>query len=288
MRYEGRIFRPPSEARSYILQATIGCKHNSCAFCDMYYEKEYRERTIEDVIEDIKMAKASGYNPHRVFIADGDALAMNFNKLVRILEEIKGTFTLCRRVGIYATAQDVIDKGVEKLIELKNKGLGIIYLGLESGDDEILRMMGKADGSEDMIRAGEIVKKAGIKLSVTVISGLGGQPMIEQHAVNTGRVLSKMDPEYIGLLTLMLSPNTPISKWIDSGEFQLLTPEELLVETRILLENLEVTDCAFRSNHASNYVSLSGQLPFEKDQLMDQIQTALEHQGFKPEGYRRL
>lgn len=288
MRYEGRIFRPPSEGRSYILQATIGCKHNTCAFCDMYYEKEYRERPLDDILEDIQMAKASGYNPDRVFVADGDALAMEFDKLSRVLQEIGHVFDRCRRVGIYATAKDVIEKGVEELKKLKTLGLGIVYLGLESGDDEVLNRMNKADHSDDMIRAAKIVREAGIKLSVTVISGLGGKGGWQQHAVKTGEVLSKMDPEYIGLLTLMLSPNTPISKWIDNGYFELLSPEEILLETRLMLENLHVTDCAFRSNHASNYVNLSAQLPAEKTQAIDQIDHALKYQGFKPEGYRRL
>jgi len=288
MRYEGRLFRPPSEARSYILQATIGCKHNTCAFCDMYFEKVYRERPLKDILEDIQMASNAGYNPDRLFIADGDALAMSTENIVEILREIKHTFNRCKRIGIYATARDVIEKGVDDLKRLKGLGLGIIYLGLESGDDDILERMNKADGSKDMILAAKIVKEAGIKISVTVISGLGGQSMWKQHADATAAVLSDMNPDYIGLLTLMLSPNTPVTKWIDDGSFKLLSPKEILQETRCIIENLEVDNCVFRSNHASNYISLSAQLPTEKQALLDQIDEALGHHNFKPEGYRRL
>lgn len=288
MRYEGRIFRPPSEARSYILQATIGCKHNTCAFCDMYYEKSYRERPLEDILEDIRLAKEAGYNPDRIFIADGDALAMDINKLNAVLDQIGESFNRCERVGIYATARDVIDKGVDTLKALKEKGIGIVYLGLESGDDSVLKRMQKGDRSEAMIQAAKIVREAGIKLSVTVISGLGGQSGWKGHAVETGKVLSAMDPEYIGLLTLMLSPNTPVTAWIDEGAFIQLSPEEILLETKLMLEHLNVSHCAFRSNHASNYVSLSAQLPYEKDKALAQIEYALKHEGYKPEGYRQL
>ncbi|WP_430884909.1 radical SAM protein [Fusibacter sp. JL216-2] len=288
MRYEGRIFRPPSEARSYILQATIGCKHNTCAFCDMYFEKDFRERQENEIIEDIQMAKASGYRPDRVFIADGDALAMDEKKLERVLDAVRETFPDCRRVGIYATASDVNEKGLEALLSLKEKGLGIIYLGLESGDDEVLKRMCKGDRSQAMISAARLVKRSGIKLSVTVISGLGGKSRWKTHAVETGKVLSQMDPDYVGLLTLVLSDETPVTQWIDNGTFTLLKPDEILRETRLMLENMAVTNCAFRSNHASNYVNLSAQLPREKDKAIAQIDHALEHAGYKPEGYRRL
>ena len=288
MRYEGRIFRPPSEARSYILQATIGCKHNTCAFCDMYYEKTYRQRPLEEILEDLQLAKKAGYSPDRIFIADGDALAMDQEMLLAVLKDISLVFDKCKRVGIYATAKDVIDKGLDQLIELKNQGLGIVYLGLESGDDTVLKKMQKGSRSQTMIEAGRLVKEAGIKLSVTVISGLGGRLGWENHAIQTGRVLSEMDPDYIGLLTLMLSPNTPITQWIEKGEFVKLSPEEILLETKLMLEHLNVTSCAFRSNHASNYVSLSAQLPHEKNKALSQIEHALKHAGYKPESYRQL
>lgn len=288
MRYEGRIFRPPSEARSYILQATIGCKHNTCAFCDMYFEKTFRERDENEIIEDIRMARASGYRPERIFIADGDALAMDTKKLEKVLKAISETFPQCKRVGIYATASDVNEKGLDVLKALREKGLGIVYLGLESGDDEVLKRMRKGDRSKAMISAAKLVKDAGIKLSVTVISGLGGKSRWQEHARETGKVLSQMDPDYVGLLTLMLSDETPVSKWIEKGEFTLLKPEEILLETRLMLENMSVTNCAFRSNHASNYVNLSAQLPMEKDKALGQIDHALKHKGYKPEGYRQL
>lgn len=288
MRYEGRIFRPPSEASSYILQSTVGCRHNACAFCDMYFEKTYRERSLPEILEDIDMAHRAGYRPKRVFIADGDALAMETGKLERVLSAIRERFRTCERIGIYATAEDVLEKGLDTMKTLRRMGLGIVYLGLESGDDEILKTMNKADLSEDMITAAQIVKQAGISLSVTVISGLGGRENWRSHAVETGRVLSRMDPDYVGLLTLMLSPQTQVSKWIDQGRFECLTPEEILLETQLMLENLEVSNCVFRSNHASNYVSLRARLPFEKNQAISQVRAALKASSYKPEAYRQL
>tara|TARA_Y100001933_G_scaffold224500_1_gene237129 strand:- start:445 stop:1209 length:765 start_codon:yes stop_codon:yes gene_type:complete len=254
----------------------------------MYYEKEYRERQEDEIIKDIHMAKASGYRPDRIFIADGDALAMDLKKLENVLKKIRETFAECRRVGIYATARDINEKGLDALLGLKEKGLGIIYLGLESGDDEVLKRMQKGDRSQAMISAAGLVKASGIKLSVTVISGLGGKSRWKEHAIETGKVLSKMDPDYVGLLTLMLSDETPVTKWIENGTFTLLKPDEILHETRLMLENMTVTNCAFRSNHASNYVNLSAQLPREKDKALSQIDHALKHAGYKPEGYRRL
>ncbi len=288
MRYEGRIFRPPSEGRSYILQATIGCRHNACAFCDMYKEKRFRVRTEKEIVEDLQMAAAAGYRPKRVFIADGDALSIGTQGLLRILQAIDAIFPQCERIGIYGTAQDILEKGEGQLRMLKDAGLGIVYLGLESGSDKILKKMRKGVSSSEMIEAAMLAKRAGMPLSVTAISGLGGTSDLEEHAQMTGSVLSAMDPDYIGLLTLMLEPGTEVYKWTREGSFIVPGPRDVLFETKLLVEQLEVSDCTFRSNHASNYVSLKAQLPYEKDVLLQQIDRALQGHHFKPEGHRML
>ncbi len=288
MRYEGRIFRPPSEGRSYILQATIGCKHNACAFCDMYKEKHFRVRHLEDIFEDIEQAKRAGYRPRRVFIADGDALSIEAHALKKILGRIQDTFKSCERIGIYATAQDIIEKGQDQMKMLAQSGLGIVYIGLESGSDAILKKMRKGVSAEQMVQAAQIAKSAGVKVSVTAISGLGGRAQWHEHAVATGEVLSEMDPDYIGLLTLMLESGTEVYKWVQAGDFEILKPEEILAETKLLVEHLKVTDCVFRSNHASNYVNLSAQLPSEKNHVLSQLDQAIQAQSFKPEGHRML
>lgn len=288
MRYEGRVFRPPSEGRSFILQASIGCKHNACAFCDMYREKKFRIRPLAEICEDISLAAGAGYDPTRVFIADGDALSIPTDHLIVILDQIAGHFKHCKRIGIYATAQDILDKSEDDLICLREKGLGIIYLGLESGDEAVLKRMNKGVSTGEMIEAARRVKAADIALSVTVISGLGGRTGWESHARETGRVLSEMDPDYIGLLTLMLESGAPLYQWIQSGAFEVPSAEDILKETACMLEHIHVSNCAFRSNHASNYVSLKAQLPFEKDLALAELRKALESGDIKPEGYRRL
>lgn len=288
MRYEGRIFRPPSEGRSYILQATIGCKHNACAFCDMYREKKFRVRPVDEICDDIRLADELGYDPTRVFIADGDALSIATDQLIEILTYIEQRFKNCERVGIYATAEDILNKSLEELKLLHDEGLGIIYLGLESGDDTVLKRMNKGVDTSQMIEAAKRVKASGIALSVTVISGLGGKEGWENHARHTGQVLSEMDPDYIGLLTLMLEPGAPLHGWIKSGAFEVPGADEILKETECMLENIHVTDCAFRSNHASNYVSLKAHLPVEKDQALSALRNAMQSGEIKPESYRRL
>ncbi|MBN2898986.1 MAG: radical SAM protein, partial [Clostridia bacterium] len=201
MRYEGRVFRPPSEARSLIIQATIGCAHNACVFCSMYKEKQFRARPTEDILEDIAEARSFYPFVKRIFLADGNALALSMDRLKPILESIKETYPECERIGVYGAPMDILNKSVEQLKELKRLGLGIIYLGLESGCDDVLTLMKKGVSAAAMIESAERVKAAGIDLSVTVISGLGGTVYTEAHALETGKVLSAMNPDYIGVLT---------------------------------------------------------------------------------------
>jgi radical SAM superfamily enzyme YgiQ (UPF0313 family) len=289
VRYEGVVYRPPSEAHSLIVQVTIGCSYNGCSFCSMYKEKKFRIRDLKDIMEDLEQAKLTYGIIKKVFLADGDALVLETNKLKLILTKIMELFPQCERVGVYATSSDILRKSVSELKELKDHGLGIVYLGAESGSNEILKSINKGITMSDMIMAGGKIKESGIKLSITLISGIGGKEKISEHAIESAKLISDIDPDYVGLLTLMLERGTPIYEDVQKGIFHMLTPEEIMYETSKFLENVEVTNCIFRSNHASNYMALSGTLPQDKEQLLMDIAHALKGKHrFKQEEYRRL
>ena len=221
MKYEGMIFRPPSEADSLILQVTVGCSYNRCTFCSAYQGKRFRIKSFEEIKEDID--EVSPYRIQRVFLADGDALIIPQKKLLQILSYLRRKIKGLERVGIYANAKDILRKDLDELKALKDLGVGIIYLGLESGDPEILKRIKKNATVEELIRAGERVKESGILLSVTVILGLGGVERSRVHAVETGKVLSEMDPDYVGALSLMIVRGTAIEKEIETGKLKLPT-----------------------------------------------------------------
>jgi len=289
LKYEGVVYRPPSEAYSLIVQVTIGCSHNGCSFCGMFKEKKFRIRDLNDIMEDLEQAKLDYGVVDKVFLADGDALVLETNKLKSILIKIRELFPSCERVGIYATPGDILRKSLEELRELKASGIGIVYLGVESGSNEILKNINKGVTAQEMIMAGQKVKESGIKLSTTMISGIGGRSKIKEHAMESAKVISAINPDYVGLLTLMLESGTPIYEEVQKGVFLMLTPEEIMYETREFLQNVEVTNCIFRSNHASNYMALSGTLPKDKKQLLEDIDLALSGQyKYKKEEYRRL
>lgn len=289
MIYEGIVYRPPSEAYSLIVQVTIGCSHNGCSFCNMYKEKKFRIRDLKDIIEDLEQAKLAYGIVKKVFLADGDALVLETSKLMVILSKIRDLFPDCERVGVYSTPKDILRKSLEELKELKNLGIGIIYLGVESGSGNILKSINKGVTVSEMIMAGTRVKESGIKLSTTLISGIGGRENINEHALESAKVISAIDPDYVGILTLMLENGTSMHEAVQKGNFHILTPEEVMQETREFLQNLEVTNCIFRSNHASNYMALSGTLPGDKDLLLEQIDFTLEGEfKYKKEEYRRL
>lgn len=289
MRYEGKVYRPPSEARSVIIQATIGCSHNKCTFCSMYKEDQFRIRKTEEIIEDINSARMNYENIDRVFLADGDALMIKTKELVMILNHIKNTIPECERIGIYASPKSIMTKSVEELKILKTAGLSIAYLGLESGSDEILLDINKGATSKEIIREANKLRDAGILLSVTLISGLGGKEKGIQHAIESAKAINQIHPDYLGLLTLMIEPGTKFYDDVNSGEFQLLSPEEVAIETLLLLENLDVEGCIFRSNHASNYISLKGTLNQDKDEMINQLKQAIDGEvNFKDEFLRGL
>jgi radical SAM superfamily enzyme YgiQ (UPF0313 family) len=288
--YEGAVFRPPSEARSLILQATIGCSHNRCTFCVTYLDKEFRIKTFEEIEKDVKAVLPYYRETKRIFLADGNALVMPTDDLVKVLDLLRDNFPELERVGIYACPQDILKKSVSDLEKLKNSGLGIIYIGLESGSDEILRKIKKGAKSKHMIEAASKVKEAGITLSVIFILGLGGKKNSEEHAVKTAEVLNKMDPDYIGALTLMAIKGTEIFEEVQSGDLELLEPREIFEEVRIIVKNLGLSKCVFRANHASNYLPIGGTLPEDKQEILNKLEKILQSDevSFKPEWLRAL
>jgi radical SAM superfamily enzyme YgiQ (UPF0313 family) len=291
MRYEGMIFRPPSEAESLILQVTVGCSYNRCTFCGAYREKSFRIKSFEEVKVDFD--EVSSYSPgiRRVFLADGDALIIPQKQLLWTLEYLKTRFRRLERVGIYANAKDILRKDVEELKRLRDLGLGIIYLGVESGDREVLKRIKKNATVDQLVGAGRRVKESGILLSVTVILGIGGVERSQVHAEETGKVLSEVDPDYAGALSLMIVPGTTIEREIEAGRLELPTPFGLIQELERMIENCQFTRCFFASNHASNYLPLRVRMPEEKEEVLRRIREILRRRDpalLRPECLRAL
>ena len=288
MNYDGMIYRPPSEAYSLILQVTVGCAHNSCTFCTMYKEKSFHVKPLREVEEDLKEARSYyGNRSLRIFLADGDALVLSQEKLCTILRLCRQYFPKTERITSYGTAQDILRKSKEELQELHELGLDMIYLGLESGSDEVLRRINKGETADEIVRAGLMVKEAGMKLSVTCIAGLGSLELSEEHAIKTAEALSRMKPEYIGLLTLLFELPTPLMRDWQEGRFYLMNPIEIAHETLILLEHIDSEGSIFRANHASNYVNLAGTLNQDREAMCARLRKALEGKiKFKSEQYR--
>ncbi len=266
--YEGDVFRPPSEARSLILQATIGCSHNRCTFCAMYKKKKYRARSLAEINRDIVTAAA--YFPHtrRVFLADGNALALATTDLIAVMDHLNKAFPLLERVTLYGNPQDLLLKSEDELKELRDHRLQMIYLGVESGSTAVLEAVKKGVTPADLVKGAAKLKKAGIPLSVTVLNGLAGLEGTVEHSRSTAKILSEMDPEYIGLLSLMAVPGTTMHRCFRSGELTALNPWQLLEEIRMMVEGLTLTNSVFRANHASNYLPLKATLSRDKEQLL--------------------
>lgn len=290
MRYEGSIYRPPSEAYSLLIQVTIGCSHNTCTFCTMFKDKKFRVRPIEEVIEDLEMARRAYPVVEKIFLCDGDALCLSNEKLMRILTRISELFPECKRVSVYGTATDINRKSESELKEILDAGMEMIYMGAESGSQNVLDKIHKDVTVREQIDAVKKAENVGIKMSVTFISGLAGLEGWEDHAISTGKMITEMNASYASLLTLMLDPAAPIMKEINSGEMTLLTPEQVVGETYLLLENaMPRKSCVFRSNHASNYISLRGNLPEDRQRMLAQLKVAMENTGLlKDERFRIL
>ena len=293
MMYEGSIWRPPSEARSLILQVTIGCsKKQPCTFCVSYRNKKFRIKTIDEIEQNIHRASQLGYgNTKKIFLADGNALVMKTSRLNIVLEMLYDNFPQLERVGIYSCASDILNKSVDELEQLKDRGLGIIYIGLETGDDFLLEKIQKGVSAEANIRACLKVKKAQIPISTIIILGLGGPKRTITHAMATASMIDLINPEYLAALTLMIPNGTDIAKDVQSGLFTPLSPKEILKELRLLIENMtKLKNTIFRTNHASNYLPLKGVLIRDRQEILQKIDNSLANPSmyFKPEYFRGL
>lgn len=290
IKYVGDVYRPPSEAYSLIVQATIGCTHNKCSFCKMFKEKRFQTRPTEDITADFAWARKRYRSVPRIFLADANALCLKTDKLMPILTYIEETFPECERVTIYGRASDVLRKTEDELRQLREHGLTMVYIGAESGSDKVLEMCRKGETRQQLIDAVKRIEKVGIKASVTFISGLAGKDGWEDHAIQTGTMITEMNASYVSLLTLLVDPQAPMYEDIQSGRLKLLTPQEVLAETHLMLENANPEKtCIFRSNHASNYLSLKGDLPQDRDRFLAQIEAAMKNTGMlKDERFRLL
>jgi len=289
MHYEGYCIRPPSEAGSILLQVTVGCSHNHCAFCGTYRDKRFRIKEERIILSDILYAARRMRQTDRLFLMDGDALIIPQPRLVWILERIREHLPWVKRVGVYANAKSIRKKSIEDLRRLRENGLGILYYGVETGDDEIRAAIQKGSTAAVCIEMGRRVKEAGILLSATVLLGIGGRGQSLRHSRATGRLLSAMDPDYVGALTVMLIPGTPLYRDDESGAFELPDEAGLLRELREMIAHTDLSGGYFFSNHASNYLPVKAKLPDGKQKALDLIDAALRGEvGLKPEWMRAL
>lgn len=276
MRYEGNIFRPPGEWKSYLLQCTIGCSYNKCTFCGMYKDKSFRVRPLNDILEDIDMAKAYYGDVKRVFLCDGDAIIMRQDELLAILEKLYQSFPSLEKVTTYAGPKSTMTKTPEQLRELRQAGLVRTYLGVESGSDEVLKATNKGVDSKEMLEAGLRLTDAGFDLWDIILIGLAGPGEAStRHAIQTAELINQMKPRHLSAMTYMVADGTPMAEDVHAGRFQVLTPDETLWEIRTLIEHLETGSLHFTSNHASNYLPLKGTLPDDKEHLLSLIDAAL-------------
>lgn len=287
MNYIGDIYRPPSEAYSFILQATVGCANNTCTFCKMYKKDRFFIKPLEEILNDVREAAASA--PwRRVFIGDGDALVMRTDMILAILKEINRTMPFVERISAYATALDILRKTDEELRTLREAGLAMLYIGAESGSNLILQKVDKRITAEETRAALVKAKKAGIRTSVTLISGLGGKELTREHAIASAQLLSGIPVDYIAYLTLYLEPGCPMYTDYIEGRFVPLSAEDALREIKLFLEEIDCDGAEFRANHASNYVPLAGHLNRDKEKLLETIDRALKHDALRSESMRAL
>ena len=289
MEYEGMVIRPPSEAFSILLQVTVGCSHNKCSFCGTYKEKRFRIKSEERILKDILFAARICQRQDRVFLMDGDALIIPQKRLVWILERIREHLPWVKRVGLYANAKSIKMKSDDELRQLKALGLGIVYLGVETGHPELLKKICKGSSRENLILQGQRIKEAGIKLSVTVLLGIAGKEMSLEHARATGSLLTEMDPNFVGALTVMVLPNTDLGREQAEGRFEPLTVEGLLLELGEMLAATRLSRGLFYSNHASNYLPIKVRFPEGKEPALGLIARAIKGEvGLRPEWMRAL
>jgi radical SAM superfamily enzyme YgiQ (UPF0313 family) len=290
MDYEGLIIRPPSEAYSLLLQITVGCSHNKCTFCGTYRSKKFKIKPLDIIKNDLDEARSYGY-VEKVFLCDGDALIIPQERLEEMLELINYKLPTVKRIGTYANAKSILRKSSAELRKLNDLGLKIIYLGVETGNAELLKKIQKGVTYEQMVEASRRVKEAGILLSVTVILGLGGIEKTIEHAMDTAKILTDMDPDYAGALTLMLVPDTPLYADYTAGKLVLPDKFGFIRELYLIIANSNFSNCYFTSNHASNYLSIKARLPQEKDKILKMISSIMNTKDLsrmRPEYLRGL
>lgn len=265
----GLVFRPPSEARSFILRVTIGCSHNTCRFCDMYKASKFRIRPMEEIEGIIERGAYAMPFIHRIFLADGDALVLPTDKLVAIMQKCYEKFPNLNRIGAYATPADLVRKTPEELKRLREAGLAIVYMGIESGDDEVLKLVDKGTTAALTIEAGKKALAAGMKLSTMILLGLGGQERTKEHALHTAQVVSAINPTMLSALSLIIPREVPLYQDVVNGTFTPLTARGFLQELDMILRHTEMTKpCIFRSNHVSNLLPVGGTLPMDKEKML--------------------
>ncbi len=284
--------RPPSEANSFLLPVTFGCSHNTCTFCGTYTDMKFRIRPLEDIKRDIdKVAGHYSWSVRQVFLENGDALIYKQPGLVEVLKYLNQKFPQLHRIGTYATPQSALIKSADQLKELNQLGLKIAYMGVETGDEALLKKIDKGASYDQIVEAGRKIKQAGITLSVTVILGLGGIEGSQKHALGTAKILTDLDPDFAGALTLMLVPGTPLHKEWEEGKFSLISPFQSLEELKLIIENSNFTNCFFTANHASNYLPIKARLPRQKAEvlkLIDEVLTSRDMSRLRPEFIRAL
>jgi len=291
IRYEGKLFRPPSEANSLILQATIGCSFNQCAFCGMYREKRFRVRPFDELEREIEWAARNVPDVRKVFLADGDALVAKSAFLLRVLGALREAFPKLRRVSVYASPQSLQVRSVEEMNALREAGLTLYYLGIESGHDDVLARLVKGVDAAEMIRVARKANEAGVKLSTMILLGAGDRALSAEHARASAAVVNAIQPRFVSTLVMTPVAGTPLWERAARGEVDELTPVELARELREFIAGLELEQSVFRSNHASNYLALAGNLPKDKARLvaaLDEVLSKPERFAFRPEWERGL
>lgn len=276
MRYEGNIYRPPSEWKSYLLQVTIGCSHNACTFCGMFKDKKYRVRPLSEIMEDIEMAKKTLGTVHQIFLCDGDAIAMPTPDLLKIIHKLKRTFPELKEIATYAGPKSTLSKSLEELKELHSAGLTKAYLGVESGDEQVLKETCKGVNAAQMLEAGQNLVNSGIELYAIILIGLAGKERSKDNAIATADIINKMNPTNLAAMTYTPVLGTKMYRDIEQGKFQVLNDVECLQETKELIQHIELDNLYFTSNHASNFVPIEGKLIKDKGTILKLLDEAIQ------------
>lgn len=279
--YDTPVYRPPSEADSFILRVTRGCAHNHCTYCNMYRGVKFEKLSDEQIMRQIAIAySVDREGVRKVFLADGDALVLETERLLKILNTLKKYFPNLEKVASYAAPGDILRKSVDELRQLREAGLQLLYYGMESGDSQTLKDIRKGVNGDQSIEVGKKVKEAGMQLSIMIILGIAGVPGSERHALATAHAINEIKPDYLSALSLMLYRGSELKDQFERGEFQPLPPYGLMEELKMIVEHLdlpETENMIFRSNHVSNYIRLAATLPWEKDLLLQDIQRSIDY-----------